>query len=99
MALFLLSVFHRHATQVPWFEAEWMSAAMAELLLITALALALGFQSGCIASWRYYRNQRDEQDTTRRHYEARIEQLDHDLHRVELELRRERHERYQIKDS
>lgn len=69
---------------------------MAELLPIIALALALGFQSGCVASWRYYKRQRDEQDTTRRHYEARIEQLEHDLHRIELARRLERN---QIKDN
>lgn len=72
---------------------------MAELLLITVLAITIGFQSGCIASWRYYKRQRDEQDTTRRHYEARIKQLERHLHRVEIPLSRKPRKRYQIKDK
>lgn len=65
---------------------------MTDLPLIV-LALAFGFQSGCISSWRYYKRQRDEQDTTRRHYERRIEQLENDVQRMELALRQERRER------
>lgn len=55
-----------------------------------ALAVTVGFQSGCIASWRYYKRQRDDQDAMRRQYERQIELLERDLSRVERQERRSR---------
>lgn len=52
-----------------------------------ALVLFAGFQSGCIASWRYYRRQRDDQDAVRHQYDERIRLLEHDLDRERLERR------------
>lgn len=49
------------------------------LLLLAAALLLLGFQTGCITSWRFYKRQREEQDAIRREYEARIVSLRRDL--------------------
>ena len=52
--------------------------AMTDPLTIS-LAITVGFQSGLMASWRYYKRQRDDQDAMRRQYESRIEALERDL--------------------
>jgi len=56
-----------------------------------ALAVSVGFQSGLIVAWRYYKRQRDEQEATRRQHERERELL-------EAEIKHERRERRRVED-
>jgi hypothetical protein len=52
---------------------------MTDLPLTIALAMMVGFQSGVIASWRFYKKQRDDHDAMRRRYDRQIDILENDL--------------------